>query len=118
MFKIFRKITSNKTHPLDNYHPSSLAYVQPKFPNYNATIIQLGWLGSPRYRKLLKKKLKKRRKRDYKYYAAITIQSAWFRSGCYRRGFIKKINLLLSRVERLDLKYVDEYIAGIEHLIR
>lgn len=124
MFKLFKKIASNKTHPSDKANPSgkatlsALAYIQPNFPHYNATIIQLGWLGSPRYRKLLKKKLKKRRKRDYKHYAAITIQSAWFRSGCYRRGFIKKINLLLSRVERLDLKYVDEYIAGIERLIR
>ena len=64
MFKMFRKIASNKTYPLDKQNPldrrnplsSSLAYMEPEFPHYNATIIQLGWLGSPRYRKLLKKK--------------------------------------------------------------
>ena len=130
MFKILRKIVSNKTYPSDKnllldkvsssnkMNPSSLAYIYPKFPHYNATIIQLGWLGSPRYRKLLKKKLKRKRKCDYKHYAAITIQLAWFRSGSYRRGFVKKLNLLLSRVEKLDMKFVDEYISGIERLIR
>ena len=114
MFKMFRKIASNKTCPSEKYNPKRPV---PQYPHYNATIIQLGWLGSPRYRKLLKKKLKKRRKRDYKNYAAITIQCAWFKSALYRKNYVHKINQLLSRVERLDLKYVDEYIAGVERLI-
>ncbi len=115
MFKIFRKIASNKTYPSERENSKRLV---PQYPHYNATIIQLGWLGSPRYRKLLKKKLKKRRKRDYKNYAAITIQCAWFKSRLYRKKYVEKINQLLSRIERLDIKYVDEYILGIEHLIR
>ena len=88
------------------------------FPHYNATIIQLGWLGSPRYRKLLKKKIKKRRKKFNRYHAAVVIQSAWFRSSRYQRLFIRKINALLCRIERLDLEYVDDYIRGVERLIK
>ena len=114
MFKIFRRFTSNKTHPTST---KPYCYDHIAFPHYNATIIKLGWLGSPRYRKLLKKKLKKRRKRDYKHYAAITIQHAWFKSSKYRKLYIAKINTLLTRVEKLDIRYVDEYIKGIERLI-
>ena len=114
MFKIFRKIASNKTYPAEKEDIKSPMI---RYPHYNATIIQLGWLGSPRYRKLLKKKLKERRKRDYKHYAAITIQCAWFKSRLYRKKYVEKINRLLSRVERLDIKFVDEYINGIERLI-
>lgn len=114
MFKIFRKIASNKTCPAERYNVNNPVL---RYPHYNATIIQLGWLGSPRYRKLLKKKLKKRRRRDYKHYAAITIQCAWFKSRLYRKKYVEKINQLLSRVERLDIEFVDEYIHGIERLI-
>jgi hypothetical protein len=110
MFKIFRKIASNKTCPAERYNVNNPVL---RYPHYNATIIQLGWLGSPRYRKLLKKKLKKRRRRDYKHYAAITIQCAWFKSRLYRKKYVEKINQLLSRVERLDIEFVDEYIHGI-----
>jgi hypothetical protein len=115
MFKFFRKFAANKTSPIPE---RKFCYQDVIFPHYYATIIQLGWFGSPRYRKRLKKKLKKRRKRDYKHYAAITIQCAWYRSRLYQRLFIKKINALLCRVERLDLKYVDDYIKGIEYLIK
>ena len=114
MFKIFRKIASNKTCPAERYNVNNPVL---RYPHYNATIIQLGWLGSPRYRKLLRKKLRKRRRRDYKHYAAITIQCAWFKSRLYRKKYVEKINQLLSRVERLDIKFVDEYIHGIERLI-
>jgi hypothetical protein len=99
MFKIFRKIASNKTCPAERYNVNNPVL---RYPHYNATIIQLGWLGSPRYRKLLKKKLKKRRRRDYRL---------------YRKKYVEKINQLLSRVERLDIEFVDEYIHGIERLI-
>jgi len=90
----------------------------PKYPHFHATIIQLGWLGSPRYRKILKKKLKKRRRRAYKNYAATTIQYAWFRSRLYQGLQTRKISDLVDRVEKLDPQYVDDYINGIERLIR
>ena len=56
MFKFFRKFAANKTSPIPE---RKLCYQDIKFPHYYATIIQLGWFGSPRYRKRLKKKLKK-----------------------------------------------------------
>jgi len=115
MIKVIRRLVSNRTHPTGRLSPNS-GYL--RFPHYNATIIQLGWLGSPRYRKLLKKKLKKRRKKLKKYHAAVTIQAAWFRSSLYQRLFIKKINAVVCRVEKLDLDYVDEYIRGIERIIK
>ena len=115
MFKIFKKIVSNKTYPEKN---KKAALYKPAFPHYSATIIQLGWLGSPKYRRLLKKKLKRLRERHYRHHAAITIQLAWIRSRRYRKSFIEKVNRLLTQVERLDMKYVDEYINGIERIIR
>jgi hypothetical protein len=88
-----------------------------KYIHYHATIIQLGWLGSSRYRHLLKKKLKRRRNKDYKHYAAITIQCAWFKSRLYKRLFIREINKLMDKLERVDPLLLDIYINGIEHII-
>lgn len=88
-----------------------------KYLHYHATIIQLGWFGSPRYGRLLKKKLKRRRKKDYKHYAAITIQCAWFKSRLYKRLFIHEINKLMDKLDGLDPLFMDTYINGIERII-
>lgn len=49
-----------------------------RYPHYHASIIQLGWLSSPKYREILTRKIRRIRQRDYRNYAAITIQYAWF----------------------------------------
>ena len=72
MFRLFRrqKPPTRDTQTTDFYYY--------RYPHYNASIIQLGWFSSPKYREILTRKIRRIRRRDYMNYAAITIQYAWF----------------------------------------
>ncbi len=71
MFRLFnrRRPPKRETFLTDFYYY--------RYPHYNASIIQLGWLSSPRYREILARKIHRIKKRDYMNYAAITIQYNW-----------------------------------------
>ena len=71
MFRLFRRQKPPRRETLfaDFYYY--------RYPHYNATIIQLGWFSSSKYREILARKLKRIKKIHYQNYAAITIQYNW-----------------------------------------